>query len=147
MVYDELLSTARGTLFGFETIIYLIFILLHIKAETSLSSFQSGIKQAIREPGYTTLGYYKKIYLKEHLLKIAIYAVFQLPLTLSFALQGLVLERTTILERIYVLDQGGYAVTGSAILGLLLNAALLGVILMGAYLIMLFHTKRDIETF
>ena len=59
MVYDELLSTARGTLLGFEAIIYLIFILLHIKAETSLSSFQNGIKQAIRETGYTTLGHYK----------------------------------------------------------------------------------------
>lgn len=61
--------------------------------------------------------------MKEWLWKTVIFVIFQLPLTVFYANFGLALDESiTIIEKFYIVDSGFCAITGSAILGLVLSA-------------------------
>lgn len=138
-------SAANQTMFLYSTVFQIILVIFLAKGEASYSSYSKSLREALREPGFSLLGYYKRKFLIEHLLKIAIFAVFQLPFTVFFAIWGFSLEAPTFVDKFYILDAGSYALTGSALLGFLLNVSIFAAVLIGAGLVLLFISKRDSE--
>ncbi len=139
--YEEFSAAERIHLF-YQFAIIIIFSIFYAFTERSRGEVQNEFKQLIKSPDFKILDHYKQNYLKEHLLKTALYTVFQLPLTVSVALQGYVVQSRTLLERAFPMDSGAYAVTNSALLGLLLNPIIFGVIFMGTYITVLAIKQR-----
>ena len=139
--YEEFAAAEKIHLW-YQIGIVLLFSLIYALTERSIGDVQNEFKHLIKSPDFKILDYYKQRYLKEHLFKTALYTVFQLPLTLSVALQGYVVQQRTMLEKMFSMDSGAYAVTNSALLGLLLNPIIFGVIFMGTYIVVLAVKKR-----
>lgn len=141
LYHDEFAAAENIHLF-YQFAIIILFSLIYALTERAVPDVQKSFKQLIKSPDFKVLKYYKENYLREHLFKTALYTIFQLPLTVSVALQGFVVQYRTMLEKAYSMDSGAYAVTNSAILGLLLNPIIFGVIFMGIYIIVLAVKKR-----
>jgi len=100
-------------------------------------------RSASEKPGFSIIGYYKEHHLRSHLLRLALYTVYQLPFLISFAAQGFVHTNMTLLESAYIYDVGAYVLTNSAILGLFLNVLCFALLHAGIYLLNLVLTRRE----
>ncbi|MBE6611955.1 MAG: hypothetical protein E7632_05645 [Ruminococcaceae bacterium] len=147
MVEDEMTQTAYLLLYIYSIILHLVTAILYVKAETNFVEYQKSLKAAIKSPDFSLLRFYQENHLTDHLLRIAVFAIAQLPFTVSYALQGFVLDQMTMLECMFVMDVGAYALCGSVILGFLLNTLTFAIIHAGTYLVNLALFKRDSDNF
>ncbi len=143
--YD--LAAANRSLFIFCTVAQTVFSVICIKIDKMFSDYEKDFNEAMNAPSFSIIGYYKKNYLSEHLIKIAIFAVFQLPFTLFFAFWGYSYTEPFILETLYQMDAGAYVFTGSPILGFILNTVIFGVIYIATATAFLWLEKRSAERF
>ncbi len=146
-IAEDFPDVANRNLFIFCIAVDLFLAIMFAKIETSFADYQKELKAAIKSPEFSIFRFYKEKHLIDHLTKIGIFAIFQIPFTISFALQGLVLTEPTMLESFYIMDAGAYAITNSALLGFILNPLILGAIFAGIYLIALLLIKRDKDNF
>ena len=71
--------------------------------------------------------------------------MFQIPFLIFYAAFGMSLTQPLVFETFYVMDAGSYLLTGSAILGVLLNTLVFALIYTGIRLLFVFITKKDVE--
>jgi hypothetical protein len=146
-MWEDAPPAAGRTLLLFGVVFQVIMILFHTKIESSFVSYRDDLYAAMKEPGFSIIGYYVKNYLTDHLIKAGMFALFSLPLTASVAAQGLDFTQPTILELYYIMSTGAYAVAGNAFVGFILNALLFAVLFVGLSFGTLYLTKRDKEVY
>ena len=140
-------TVLRGkiTFLAFDVIFFFIAIFIYEKAEMSLAEYRRNLRNRLKEDGFSSLDYYKSESMRLHIWKLALVVVFQLPFALFFNSFGYVFDNITSFEQFYALDAGAYVATGSAILGILINAVLFGIALLGAWWCAFLITKRSLK--
>ena len=141
--YIEDYNAVNRNLFIYTQCITIAVSMLMARFEMSYADYRKNLRHAAAEPGFSLIGYYKEKHLRPHLLRLALYTVYQLPFLISYAAQGFVHTNMTLLETAYIYDVGAYVLTGSAILGLLLNVVCFAVLHAGLYLFNLLLTRRE----
>ena len=134
---------ASLTVFLFDIGVNIIFVVIYAKAVSSFADYSKAITAAMKEPSFTVIEYYKNTYLKLDLLKIAVFAVFQLPFVIFAAVFGISFLNSTFMERFYIFEAGYYALTGSAILGFLISVVVFAVCLIAAEILSIAAEKRS----
>ena len=78
-------------------------------------------------------------------MTIAIFAVMQLPFTVFFGAFGYAFINTHFIDRVYALDAGIYAFTGSMLLGCVLNILIFAVMYIGIHFLLIRSTAKTLE--
>ncbi len=142
---DEEFGIARRIVFLFGITAMSISSIFYAYALTSAVNYKNDLKKAMKDNRFSVITYFKSSLLKDHLIRILIYALFQLPYTLLFAIRGLVLQNRTPFDGFYSMDICAYAITDSPILGLILNTLIFGIIFISSNFIALYLTKRNLK--
>ena len=145
VVEDELLGRAKRTVFIYDLVVFVIASIVYSSIEVSFNEHKKMIKDAVREEGFDFREFLKATYLKDHLIRLGIYAAFQIPYLIFFAVWGAEFQYPTTFEQFYIMDTGAYALTGIAILGFLINILVFGTVFTLTRLLFIFLTKRDQE--
>lgn len=136
-------AIANRMTFFFDIAVNLIFVIIYMKLSASFSDYNKAIRDAMKDPSFSVIGYYKTAFLKYDLMKIAIFAVFQIPFVIFYAVAGYSFLHSTLMDRLYLLDAGYYALTGSSILGFLFSVAVFAVAFVLVRLLMIKSTKKN----
>ena len=145
MVDDKLQPRANATILIYDIVVFVIFSVVFSKIESSFSEYKKGIKDRVRENKFSVVEYFKQNFLKEHLIRLGIYFAFQLPFLVFCLVFGVELQYPTMFEQFYIAETGFYLATGSALLGLLLNTVVFGMIFSLIRILFVFITKKDVE--
>ena len=145
MVDDKLQIRANLTVLIYNIVVFVIFSVVYSKIESSFSEYKKGIKETVRENEFSTVNYFKENFLKEHLIRLGIYFAFQLPFLVFCLIFGVELQYPTTFEQFYIAETGFYLVTGSALLGILLNTLVFGINFTLIRALFVFITKKDVE--
>lgn len=140
--FDE----ASVTVFFFDIAINIVFVIVYMKAVSSFADYSKAIAAAMKEEAFSVIGYYKTAYLKLDLLRIAVFAVFQLPFVIFASIFGISFLYSSGIERFYIFEAGYYALTGSPILGFLISVAVFAVCLIISEIISIAAEKRSRDT-
>ena len=136
---------AYRTIFIYDTVFLLVFTFVFARIDASYSEYRKSLREAVKQEGFSVFDFYKQTKLIEHLAKVGVFAVFQLPFMIFFACWGLDVLYITGFEQFYILDAGSYALTGVWILGFLLSTVVFGAIYLGVNFLFVIITKRSIE--
>lgn len=145
MIDDKLQARANLTVLIYNIAVFVIFSIVYSKIESSFSEYKKGIKETVRANEFSTLNYFKATFLKENLIRLGIYFVFQLPFLIFCLIFGVTLQYPTTFEQFYIAETGFYLITGSALLGILLNTSVFGIIFTLIRALFVFITKKDVE--
>jgi len=145
LVIEEIYSEAYVTVFGFCLVFDILFCIAYFKIETSFISYRKELKESIRSGNFTLIGNFKEKKLKEYIIRISVFVLFQIPFLLFFSFFGLSFTATTGFERFYIMDAGAYALTRIPILGFTLNTLIFSAIYLGAQLLFSFLTERSLK--
>ncbi|MBQ7829644.1 MAG: hypothetical protein IJ345_05175 [Clostridia bacterium] len=137
-------NTVSLSIFIFNIAFQIFFSALFVNLETTFVEYRRKMREALRESSFSTVEYFKQRHLNEDLIKLAIFTVFQIPFVIFYGSFKLSLFAMTGLERFYIMDAGAYVMTGSAILGFLLNTLLFGIIYLSVRLASLALLKKRI---
>ena len=131
---------AVGLILIFDVIFDALFVALCLRFSLSYDDKDIGkeIKDDVKNGTFSVIEYFKTQMLKEHLVKTGVFALFQLPFVICFGFWKLMLP-------FYAMDLGGYMLTGSSLLGWLLNTLIFAIVFSLTVLISLVITKRDIK--
>lgn len=135
-------NTVSLSIFVFNVAFQIFFAALFVNLETTFVEYRRKMRESLRTNNFTTFEYFKQTHLKEDMIKLAVFAVFQIPFIIFFASFKLSLFAMTGLERFYIMDAGAYVITNSAFLGFLLNTALFSVIYLSVRLASLSLLKK-----
>lgn len=137
-------NTVSLYIFIFNVAFQIFFSVLFVNLETTFVEYRRKMREALKEHDFSTIEYFKQRHLKEDIVKLVIFAVFQIPFAIFYASFKLSLFAMTGLERFYIMDAGMYVLTGSAILGFLLNTLLFCIIYVSVRLASLALLKKRI---
>lgn len=101
--------------------------------------------EASREEGFSLLVHMKK-FIPLYAVSMGLYVLTQLPFCGFFAAFGFkynVATGSTAFEKLHVADAGFYLLTGSALLGLLLNIIIMTALLVGARMLVLYTWQKE----
>ncbi len=102
----------------------------------------------VKEGSYRLIPHFKKNYLSEILLYVAVHAALQLLFCVFYAFFGFRFDDSqTFIEKLHIADSGFYLLTRIPILGLLLNSAYMFISLAAARLTLLTVWRRDEDNF
>ena len=135
LAIQEIYSEARVSVFVFDIILCVLFSVAYCKVESSFTAYRKDLRQSMKEEGFSLITYFKEKKLKDLIIKVIVFAIFQLPFLLFFSIWGLSYIATTGIEKFYIVDAGAYAIVGIPILGFILNTLLFSVIFIGVDLI------------
>jgi len=103
------------------------------------------LKEAMKSSDFTLTKFYLKNYFKDNLIRIAVFAVFQLPFTVYYGFFGTSLITPTIIDVFYIYDVGPYIATNSAVLGFILNPLIFGILLIAWQYVWLIFAKQSLK--
>lgn len=135
---------AANVVLIFDVAVNIVFVLIYSKALASFSDYSKSIRDAMKDPAFTVLGYYKKTQMKLDLLKVAVFAVFQLPFLIFYSIFGVSFLYITSFEQFYIFEAGYYAAVGIPILGFLIADAVFAAALMASSILNVFEEKRSL---
>lgn len=137
---------AYRSLLNLCILLQLAFAAIYTWFESYFKDKETFIKNKLKEqPELKLLSLFRQNYLKDNLIRIAVFGIFQLPFTLLYALFGISLKNTSFLLGFYILDAGTYAATGSVILGFILNPLIFGIFLILCQYISLVIAHRNMK--
>ncbi len=125
-------------------IVLLGFCIYYSVTMTGEVSYSEALKAAMKESGFSVLGYFAQAFLRINLYRVGIFAVYQLPFMIFFAVYGFWPKYTTPLEAQYRLEAGTYALIGNWLLGFLVMTAIFAVFLFGMQYLVLVLRHRAI---
>ena len=96
------------------------------------------IKEDVRSNSFSVIGYFKTQMLREHLFKLGVFALFQIPHVILLSVFRLSLP-------FYAMDVGCYMVVGYSPFGWLLNTLMFAVIFTLVVLLYLLIVKKDVQ--
>lgn len=144
-LYDDEPIKAKLCVVAYNIVFDVALIVFCAKAESSYVDYRKSLKEALKLGNFSVINYFKTVFLKEHLFKIAIFTALQIPFVIFFAIFGVSLQYPILLEQFYYMDAGCYMLTGSAILGWLLNTILFGVIFTLIRALFIIISKKEIK--
>lgn len=136
--------TVNLSIFIFDIVFHLFFSVLFINIETSFVEYRRKMRESIRENNFTTIEYFKQKHMRDDIIKLICFTLFQIPFTIFYASFNFSMFATTGLEKFYIMDAGAHLITGSAILGFLLNTVFFGIIYLSVRLASLSLLKKRI---
>ena len=145
LVSTDSVASANNMLLIMALICHVAFFAVFFGIKTSFLEYRRDLKEKVREDGFSLFSYYKSEILSEDLIVVAIFTVLQIPFAFFYGSFGYLHVGTSAIERIYSLDAGIYAVTGSAILGFILNALIFTLIYAGVHLAFVAATVRSVK--
>lgn len=138
-------SRANSTVLTFNVVFDLVFAFMYFKIKTSYVAFQKDFKDTVNADGYSFSKYFREEILKEQLVMSTVLALFQLPFVIFYAIFGMSLLYPILLEQLYIMDAGAYLVSGSALLGLLLNTLIFTVVFLLVRLMFFVIMKKNLK--
>jgi len=137
---------AYRSLLNLCILLQLAFAVIYTWFESYFKDKETFIKEKLKEqPELMLLTLFKQNYLKDNLIKVAVFGLFQIPFTLLYALFGISLKNPTFLLSFYILDAGTYAATGSILLGFILNPLIFGIFFILCQYISLVIAHRNMK--
>ena len=134
--------TVSLSIFLFDVAFQIFFAVLFVNIETSFVEYRRKMRESLRENDFTVVEYFKRIHLSDDIVKLICFTVFQIPFAIFFTAFGFSIFATTGLEKFYILDAGTYLITGSVILGFLLNSLLFAAVYLSVRLASLDILKK-----
>ena len=142
---DGAIASAHQSALWCSVLLFSIFSLFFFKISSTFADYKRELKEAMKEDGFSLIGYYKKHFFREDAWKMAIFAAFQIPFMIFFAVAGVSYLYSTSIDMFYVLEAGFYGVCGNPFLGLLLCSVTFSVIFFLFRFIFLALTARSIK--
>ena len=144
LMAEEEAGKAYSAVLWFGIILNVIVSIAYTKVETTYVDYRKELKESLRaEKGVIDI--WKEKHLGEDLIKIGVYLVMQIPLVIFCAVIKYSLTASLFFEDFYVMNVGWYLVTGSPLLGVLLDTVVFGAIFFAARLLFTFLTVRDVK--
>ena len=144
LVLDEEFSAAHSTVFWFGIVVCAMFSVIYTKADVSFVDYRKELKESLRA-GKSFWEIFCEKHLSKDLVKVGVFALIEIP----FMIFALVVELSLILplfiENFYIMNTGTYLMTGSPLLGILLNTLIFGGIFISFRLLFLFLSCRDVK--
>ncbi len=112
LISDDRAMRAALDLLLFGMICQSLFWSLYSVKVASYAEYRSEIKNAVRSKNFTAREYFKRYFLKDCLLKTAVYAAFLLTYTLSFMFGGTDFAAVTYYRNLFVAESGAYYIAG-----------------------------------
>ena len=129
----------------FDVVLCIVFVLVYSKIESSYIEYRKAIKDSLRKPGFSIIKHWINEHVKEDIIKLAVFAVFQIPFMIFYSILGLDLINPTFFDQFYIFEAGFYALTKSPILGVLLSTAVFAVIYLPIKLLFMAVTKNSVK--
>ena len=145
MIEDEMVTRAKTVMMIFNVASFIVLSVVYSKIEASFVEYRNPIKERVKSGEFSVLQYFKEVYLREHLISMSLYAAFQIPFCVFYAILGLDFKYPTVFEQFYIMNAGPYFGTASAILGVLLNALLFGLIFTVVRILFIAITQKDVQ--
>lgn len=142
MISDEEFGRAYRSVFGFGVIFNALFSLVYTKADVSFVDYRRDLREDIKA-GKGFFEAWKETHLYDDLIKVGVYLVIQLPLVIFYAILGYSLVYSLWIEEFYIMNAGAYLLTGSALLGVLLDTLIFGILFFAARLFFVFLAYRS----
>ena len=145
MIEDEMVARAKTVMMIFNVAAFAVLSVVYSKIEASFVEYRNPIKERLKAGEFSVPQYFKEVYLKEHFISLLLYVVFQMPFCVFYAILGMDFKYPTALEQFYIMNAGSYFATASAILGILLNMLLFGLIFTAMRILFITITKKDVQ--
>ena len=142
-IYD--LPRANRSVLTFGIAFDIAFAFLYYKLKTSFVDYQKNFKDTLRAEDYSFSKYFKEEILKEQIVMSVVFALFQIPFVIFYAIWGMSLLYPILFEQFYIMDSGSYLISNSALIGWLLNTLVFTVIFLAVRLFFFAIMKKDIE--
>ncbi len=136
---------ANRTVLTYNIIFNVVFAFMYFKINTSFLDYRKNFKETLRAENYSFSKYFKEEILKEQLVMSLVFALFQLPFVIFYSIFGMSLLYPILLEQFYIMDAGAYLVSGSGIVGLILNTVILTVVFLLVRLCIFMIMKKELE--
>ena len=138
-------NRANRTVLTFNIIFDVAFAFMYFKIKTSYVDYKRSFREILTSENYSFSKYFKEDILKEQLMMTVVFALFQIPFVIFFAIWGMSLLYPLLLEQIYSMDAGAYLVTNSALIGWLVNTLIFTFIFLLMQLFFFVKMKKDIR--
>ena len=138
-------SRANRTVLTFNIIFDIVFTFLYFKIKTSYISYQKIFKDIVRAEEYSFSKYFREEIFREQLVMSCVFALFQIPFVIFYVIFGMSLVYPILLEQFYIMDAGAYLVSGSALIGVLLNTLIFTVVFLLIRLLFFVTMKKNLE--
>ncbi len=138
---EEIPVRAVRTLLWYGIIFNAIFFGYMARGDMQYTEFQKAMREDVRAGRFSLRQYF---YIKEYAVKMGIAMALQIPFVIFFAIFGMPLQFTPLFAQFYAIDAGCYVLTGSAILGWILNGLLFSAIYALVKVVLLLWKKRQI---
>ena len=99
----------------------------------------------MKEKNFTLLGYFKDRCLKMMIYRMIVFIVWHIPLVVMYIVMNMGLVIYTLIGKLWIVEAGSIAVTGSIVLGILINVLVLGVAYVLSLLIGIHSLHKDIK--
>ena len=123
----------------FDVIFAALFFAYAARGDMQYTDFRKTLRDEVKTGSFSIGKYFG---LREYLYKLCVVAGFQIPFIIFFAIFGMSLQYTPLFAEFYIMDAGCYLLTGSAILGWLLNTLLFGAVYGAVKVLMLMLEKK-----
>ena len=144
-MFEEMPKRARVFVLMYDLIFDALFCALYFKFETADVDYRRSVRNYLKANKFSMWGYFKTEIKKDHLAKIITFMLFQIPFVAFFALFGIEVYVPTIFEQFYYMDAAFYIITGSALLGLILNTLMFAVVFTLVRMLFIRLTKKYVE--
>ena len=138
---DGMLQNAYTLTLLFDLIFWAIFLFVCERFSLSSMERRRHMRVQLSECG-SVISCIKKHYMSDLLIRWGVLLLNQLPVTIFYLSYSLSFEGISFVERIWISDIGFYAITGSALLGLLLLSLYMGLMLLLTRIVTLNRIKR-----
>ena len=144
-MFEEVPKRAQIFVLGYNVVFDALFVALFFRFETNDADYRRSLRDYLKENKFSMLKYFKTELLKEHLVRILAFFIFQIPFVVFFAIWGIALQLPTMFEQVYYMDAAFYIITRSAILGWVLNTMMFAVIFTLVRMIFIRSAKKYVE--
>ncbi len=127
----------------FDAAYLVVFVLIQNRILSMPPSVRNEIRQAAKEPGFSPLRTWRKLYLRDTLYAVILFSVLQLPFLFFFSKFGLSFSEAIFMDKFYLMDAGFYLVTQSAVLGWLLSSFYFALVLFLFHLLSVRRVAAD----
>lgn len=121
LLSDELYQNAFNLIFWFGMAVIILYAIYYTVSICKDVDIKNDIKAYMKENNFTTLRYFKDRCLKDAISRLGVYALWHIPLIVVCYAMSMGPIISTFLGRIWIVELGAVAVTGSVILGVLIN--------------------------
>ena len=128
------------TVLNFNAVFDILVLCYRAKVDTSYVDYRKSMRDDLKAGTFNIKKYFV---IREHLINIGVFAAFQIPFMIFFAVVKDFLYYPLLFSRFYMMDAGFYLATNSALLGLLLNTLLFGAIYTLVKLLFILRTKKQ----